>query len=99
MKNTKNCSVGAKKLQDFYQKVELDDNVINEFLEKTSIKALAVLILTSCTNVLLKREKISLINTRIDLTLISIKPLIYSKIISFISQFWKWVLQREILSQ
>lgn len=34
MKNTKNCSVGAKKLQDFCQKVELDDNVINEFLEK-----------------------------------------------------------------
>ena len=34
MKNTKDCSVGAKKLQDFCRQIELDDNVINKFLDK-----------------------------------------------------------------
>lgn len=34
MKNTKNCSAGAKKLQDFCRQIELDDNIIEEFLDK-----------------------------------------------------------------
>jgi len=34
MKNTKDCSVGAKKLQDFCRQIELDDNIIEEFLDK-----------------------------------------------------------------
>lgn len=34
MKNTKDCSVGAKKLQDFCRQIELDDNIIDEFLDK-----------------------------------------------------------------
>ena len=34
MKNTKDCSAGAKKLQDFCRQIELDDNIIDEFLNK-----------------------------------------------------------------
>lgn len=34
MKNTKDCSVGAKKLQDFCRQIELDDNIIEGFLDK-----------------------------------------------------------------
>ena len=34
MKNTKGCSVGAKKLQDFCKQIELEDNIIEEFLDK-----------------------------------------------------------------
>lgn len=34
MKNTKDCSVGTKKLQDFCRQIELDDNIIEEFLDK-----------------------------------------------------------------
>lgn len=34
MKNTKNCSAGAKKLQDFCRQIELDDNIIEGFLDK-----------------------------------------------------------------
>lgn len=34
MKNTKDCSTGQKKLQDFCRQIELDDNIIDEFLNK-----------------------------------------------------------------
>ena len=34
MKNTSNCSIGAKKLQDFCRQIELDDTIIDEFLDK-----------------------------------------------------------------
>lgn len=34
MKNTKNCSVGAKKLQDFCRQIELDDKIIDKFLNQ-----------------------------------------------------------------
>lgn len=34
MKNTKDCSAGQKKLQDFCRHIELDDNIIDEFLNK-----------------------------------------------------------------
>lgn len=34
MKNTKNCSVEAKKLQDFCRQIELDDEIIDKFLEQ-----------------------------------------------------------------
>lgn len=34
MKKTKNCSTGARKLQEFCREIELNDNIIDEFLDK-----------------------------------------------------------------
>lgn len=39
MKNTKNCSAGARKLQDFCRQIELDDKIIDEFLDKNFYKS------------------------------------------------------------
>ena len=34
MKKTKNCSTGVRKLQEFCREIELNDNIIDEFLDK-----------------------------------------------------------------
>lgn len=39
MKDTKNCSAEARKLQDFCRQIELDDKIIDEFLDKNFYKS------------------------------------------------------------
>lgn len=34
MKKTKNCSIGVRKLQEFYRQIELNNSIIDKFLDK-----------------------------------------------------------------
>ena len=40
MKKTKNCSTGARKLQEFCRQIELNDSIIDEFLDKNFYQSL-----------------------------------------------------------